>query len=65
MGPRKTGKLVALPALPLPGRGTVSNGVLSRCSAMLAWGMGWCRQNEAVFLPVLCGYSQVFFVPLC
>lgn len=27
---------------------------------VLAWGMGWCRQNEVVFLLFLCNCSQAF-----
>lgn len=32
----------------------------SWCWAILAWWMGWCGQNEAVFIPFLWDYSQTF-----
>lgn len=54
-------KLVAHPALPFLMRGALSSwGVPSWSWTILAWGMGWCWQTQAVFLLFSWDYSQVF-----
>ena len=59
--PKRLEKLGAHPPLPFLARGTLSSWEVPCWHwRMLAWGMGWCKQDEAVFFLFFWGYSEIF-----